>query len=81
MGHNPLGEPVRASVNVAYIAQKIADCDSVVFPIWSSGSLNLNQLIPVLSAGVAIMVKEDDSSVRDPASFASANCTHQETVE
>lgn len=81
VGHNPLGEPVRASVNVAYLAQKIADCDSIVFPIWSSGSLNLDQLIPILSAGVAIVVEGGDSSVRDPASFDGANCSHQETVE
>lgn len=81
VGHNPLGEPVRASVNVAYITQKIADCDSIVFPIWSSGRLNLDQLIPVLSAGIAIVVEGGDSSVRDPASFAGGNCTHQETVE
>jgi GMP synthase-like glutamine amidotransferase len=81
VGHNPLGEPVRASVNVAYIAQKIADCDSIVFPIWSSGSFNPDQLIPILSAGVAIVFEGGDSSVRDPASFEGANCTHQEIVE
>ena len=81
VGHNPLGEPVRASVNVAYIAQKIADCDSIVFPIWSSGSFNPDQLIPILSAGVAIVLEGGDSSVRDPASFEGANCTHQEIVE
>lgn len=81
VGHNPLVEPVRASVNVAYIAQKIADCDSIVFPIWSSGSFNPDQLIPILSAGVAIVLEGGDSSVRDPASFEGANCTHQEIVE
>ena len=81
VGHNPLGEPVRASVNVAYIAQKIADCDSIVFPIWSSGSFNPDQLVPILSASVAIVVEGGDSSVRDPASFEGANCTHQEMVE
>jgi len=70
VGYNPLGEPVRASVNVAYIAQKIADCDSIVFPMWASGSFNLDQLIPIISAGVAIVVEGGDSSVRDPASFA-----------
>jgi hypothetical protein len=81
MRNRLLGEPVRASVNVAYIAQKIADCDSIVFPIWSSGSFNPDQLIPILSAGVAIVLEGGDSSVRDPASFQGANCTHQEIVE
>lgn len=81
VGHNPLGEPVRASVNVAYLTQKIADCDALVFPVWSSGCFDLDKLIPVISAGVAIVVEGGDSSVRDPASFAESNCTHQENVE
>ena len=54
VGNNPQGEPVRASLNVAYIAQKIADCDSVLFPLWSSGLLNLEQMMPIISAGLAI---------------------------
>jgi hypothetical protein len=56
VGYNPLGEHVRASGNVAYIAQKVADCDSLLFPFWSSGVLNLDQLIPIISSGIAIHV-------------------------
>ena len=41
VGHNPMGEAVRASLNVAFLAQRIADCDSVVFPLWQSGLFDL----------------------------------------
>lgn len=36
VGHNAAGEPLRASTNVAYVLQKIADCDSILMPVWSS---------------------------------------------
>lgn len=70
VGYNPQGEQVRASINVAYIAQTIADCDSIVFPLWSSGLLNQEQIIPVISAGLAVVVEGGDPSVRDASSFA-----------
>ena len=72
---------MRGSVNVAYLTQKIADCDSIVFPMWSSGPFALDKLVPMLSAGVAIVVEGGDSSVRDPSSFDGAQCTHQDMVE
>ena len=81
VGHNPQGEPVRASVNVAYIAQKLADCDTILLPLWASGLLNLHQLIPVISSGLAIVVEGGNSSVRDPASFDEANCSHEDLLQ
>jgi hypothetical protein len=72
VGHNPLGEPVRASVNVAYLAQKIADCDAVLFPLWQSGVLDLDRLIPVMTSGLAVVVEGGDPSVRDAATFANS---------
>ncbi|MEM9151047.1 MAG: hypothetical protein AAGB19_11405, partial [Cyanobacteria bacterium P01_F01_bin.3] len=72
---------MRASVNVAYLTQKIADCDSIVFPMWASGPFELDKLVPMLSAIVAIVVEGGDSSVRDPSSFDGAQCTHQDMVE
>lgn len=81
VGANPLGEDVRASVNVAYLAQKIADCDSIVFPLWQSGPLNLAKLLPVISSGVAIVVEGGNPSLRDPATFDGANCSHADMVE
>lgn len=70
VGYNPLGEHVRASLNVAYIAQTIADCDSILFPLWSSGLLDPETIIPVISSGLAVVVEGGDPSVRDASSFA-----------
>ncbi|MDJ0732779.1 MAG: hypothetical protein QNJ47_01630 [Nostocaceae cyanobacterium] len=81
VGHNPHGEDVRASINVAYLVQKIADCDSILFPLWSSGLFNLDQLIPVISSGLAIVMEGGDPSVRNPDSFAGSNCSHREMVK
>lgn len=80
VGYNPLGEHVRASVNVAYLLQKIADCESVLFPVWSSGTLDLERLMPAISSGLAIIVEGGDSSARDPASFAESNISHEEMI-
>jgi hypothetical protein len=81
VGYNPLGEHVRASINVAYLGQKIADCDSILFPVWASGLFDLDRLIPVINSGVAIVVEGGDPSLRDPDSFAGSNCSHQEMVK
>ena len=75
VGHNPQGEEVRASLNVAYLAQKIADCDSVAFPMWSSGLLNPEIIVPVISSGIAIVIEGGDSSVRDKTTFDGAKCS------
>lgn len=80
VGYNPLGEHVRASVNVAYINQKIADCDSILFPLWSSGLFDLNKLIPIISSGLAIVVEGGDPTLRDPSSFEGSKCSHAEMV-
>ncbi|NEO32284.1 MAG: hypothetical protein F6K36_17990 [Symploca sp. SIO3C6] len=81
VGVNPLGEEVRASVNIAYLAQKIADCDSIVLPCWSSGSLDLDKLVPIISSGLAIVMEGGNPSVRNPDSFAGSRCSHGEMVK
>ncbi|WOB45129.1 hypothetical protein HNI00_19755 [Thermoleptolyngbya oregonensis NK1-22] len=75
VGRNPLGEEVRASLNVAYIAQKIADCDSILFPMWSSGLLDLDVVVPLITAGLAVVVEGGDPSVRDASTFDGAQCS------
>ncbi|HBB35783.1 MAG TPA: hypothetical protein DDZ80_27710 [Cyanobacteria bacterium UBA8803] len=75
VGYNPTGEHVRASINVAYIAQKIADCDSIMFPLWSSGLLDPDLIIPIISSSLAVIVEGGDPSVRDASSFAGSNCS------
>ncbi len=75
VGRNPMGEEVRASLNVAYLAQKLADLDSVLFPVWSSGLFELEKVVSVISAGVAIVVEGGDPSVRDAATFEGGNAS------
>lgn len=80
VGSNPLGENVRASLNVAYLTQKIADCDTYLLPVWSSGLFDLDRLVPILSSGLAIVVEGGDSSARDPQTFAESQCSHPEVL-
>jgi len=75
VGHNPLGEAVRASLNVAYIVQKLADCDSILFPLWASGLLDLEVIIPLITSGLAVVVEGGDPSVRDGSTFADGQCS------
>ncbi|MEH2122083.1 hypothetical protein [Nostoc sp.] len=75
VGQNPLGEDVRASLNVAYIAQKIADCDSILFPVWSSGLLDPDVVVPLITSGLAVVVEGGDPSVRDASTFEGGKCS------
>ncbi|MEB3277925.1 MAG: hypothetical protein VKK42_03250 [Lyngbya sp.] len=75
VGQNPSGEEVRASLNVAYIAQKIADCDSILFPLWSSGLFDPDVVVPLITSGLAVIVEGGNPSVRDGATFAGSNCS------
>ena len=69
VGINLEGETVRASKNIAYILQQVADADTILYPIWQSGISNPQRLANVLSAGVATIVQGGDPSVHDPRSF------------
>ncbi len=80
VGYNSLGEKVRASINLSFLGQKIADCDSILFPVWSSGLFDIDKLIPIINSGVAIVVEGGDPSLGNPDSFAGSNCSHQEMV-
>ncbi|GET38957.1 hypothetical protein [Microseira wollei] len=75
VGKNPLGEDVRASLNVAFIAQKIADCDSILFPVWSSGLLDPDLVVPLITSGLAVVVEGGDPSVRDASTFDGGKCS------
>ena len=78
VGRNPFGEEVRGSLNVAYLAQKLADLDSVLFPVWSTGLFDLDKLIAVLSAGVAIVMEGGNPSVRDATTFEGSKASLDE---
>ncbi len=74
VGFNHLGEDVRASKNVAFIAQKVADMDSILLPVWSSGVLDLEIVIPAITSGYAVIVEGGDPSTYDAATWTSPVC-------
>ncbi len=80
VGINNLNEEVRASKNVAFIAQKIADCDSILFPAWYTGNLDLNSVIPILSASIAIVLEGGNASVHEPSQWTYPNCSREDML-
>jgi hypothetical protein len=70
VGKNPWGEPVRASKNIAYALQQIADADTILYPVWRSGIQDPDRLANVLSAGIATVIQGGNPSVHDAGSFA-----------
>lgn len=69
VGINLQGEAVRASKNIAYILQQIADADTILYPIWKSGVSNPWRLANIFSAGIATVIQGGDPSVHLPSSF------------
>ncbi|WP_017652319.1 hypothetical protein [Fortiea contorta] len=74
VGVNQNGEDVRASKNVAYIAQKIADMDSILWPVWSSGIIDPEEVVPAITSGYAVVVEGGDPSVYDASTWTCPKC-------
>lgn len=79
VGCNALGEKVRASKNVAYALQKIANVESVLFPIWESGIWDERKMVSVMNDCLALVIEGGEPSVYNAASFSSA-CSKEETL-
>ena len=75
VGINLQGEGVRASKNIAYILQQVADCDTVLYPLWASGVFNAKRLAHTTSAGIATVVQGGNPSAHDPESFAGSHAS------
>ena len=69
VGLNSCGESVRASLNVAYLAQSIADCDSILIPLWDIDDIDKSLLLRVLSRSLAIIIEGGHPTVRDSSTF------------
>lgn len=78
VGINSLGEEVRASKNVAYIAQKAADMDSILFPVWSTGIIDPELVVGAISSGYAVVVEGGDPSVYDASTWTSPACPRED---
>ena len=78
VGANALGEDVRASRNVAFIAQKVADMDSILLPVWSSGVLDPEIVVPAITSGYAVIVEGGDPSTYDASTWTSPACSRSD---
>ena len=84
VGRNLANEDVRASSNIACLCQYIADCDSILLPLWKTGTLDKKLLNDLLENCLAVFVEGGHPSVKDSKSFEGLNITLkdlQTTVE
>jgi hypothetical protein len=75
VGINLQGEEVRASKNIAYILQQVADADTILHPVWQSGVSNPRRVASILSAGLATVIEGGNPSVYDASSFDGARAS------
>ncbi|NET00880.1 MAG: hypothetical protein F6K62_02855 [Sphaerospermopsis sp. SIO1G2] len=80
VGINDLNEEVRASKNVAYMAQKIADCDSILLPVWHTGLLKKSSLMPILSSSMAVILEGGEPAVYDSSQWNYPNCPREDIL-
>jgi len=80
VGTNPRGEQVRASKNMAYVLQQVADVDTILHPVWRSGIQNAGRLANILSAGIATIVQGGNPSVHDASSFDGSNASLEDIL-
>ncbi len=80
VGVNLMGEKVRASKNVAYLLQQIADADTILYPVWQSGISHPERLANVLSAGMATIFEGGDPSAFDAATFDGTNASLEDLL-
>lgn len=78
VGHNSCGETVRASLNVACLAQGIADCDSILFPLWDSPEIDRSLLLQALSRCMAVVVEGGHPTVREADTFKACQWSLQD---
>jgi GMP synthase-like glutamine amidotransferase len=80
VGTNQRGEKVRASKNLAYVLQQVADADTILHPVWKSGIRHPERLANVLSAGIATIVQGGNPSVHDASSFDGGNASLEDIL-
>lgn len=78
VGLTAAGTEVRASKNIAYVAQRVADADSVLLPAWSSGVLEPETVAALMSSGLAIVVEGGHPSVQDASTFTHPECSRDD---
>jgi len=69
VGQNAIQENVRSSSNIAHLCRLIADCDSVLFPLWKTGRLDQDMLDHVFQSSLAVVVEGGYPTAKDASSF------------
>ena len=78
VGQNNARENVRASSNIAFLCRTIADCDSILFPLWQSGMLDEDSLHHVFETSLAVIVEGGHPTAKDASSFDNQNISLDE---
>tara|TARA_X000000368_G_C23030476_1_gene712298 strand:+ start:266 stop:1672 length:1407 start_codon:yes stop_codon:yes gene_type:complete len=73
VGTNPKGNEVKASINIAYLSQYIADCDSILIPLWETGPLNKELLIELITSCTMCFIEGGYPTLKDYKSFDNEN--------
>ncbi len=81
VGRNLANEDVRASSNIACLCQYIADCDSILLPLWKTGNLDKKLLNSLLENCLAVFVEGGHPTVKDANSFEGLNISLEELQE
>jgi hypothetical protein len=80
VGINLQGEAVRASKNIAYILQQVADADTILYPVWQSGVFNAQRMAHTMSAGIATIIQGGNPSAHDPGSFNGSEASLEDVL-
>jgi len=79
VGQNPEGEVVRASLNVAYIAQAVGDLDATLIPAWK-GIYDAVDLARFASESAAFVVEGGAPAVYDEKTFTHSACSRDDLL-
>ncbi len=82
VGQNSQGENVRASINVAYIAQIVGDLDTILLPVWQDAKfMEAENLARFASMSAAYVVEGGAPAVYDEKTFTHPKCTRENLLE
>ncbi|MCP5492124.1 MAG: hypothetical protein H7A40_03680 [Chlamydiales bacterium] len=82
VGQNPQGEDVRASINVAYIAQMVGDLDTFLLPVWQDAKfMDPDCLARFAAQSAAFVVEGGAPAVYDENTFTHPKCSREDLLE
>ncbi len=81
VGTNPEKQTVRASKNIAYLSQKIADLDSILLPLWKDITYASKEKIArFVSGSFGYIVEGGAPSVFDQKTFTHPKCSREDLL-